>query len=194
MKIEFPTNKPLPDPIPLKIQFPSSDWTQARWFMEEVHAHDLQLKAYLRGSFPAIRDVDDVAQESYLRVWKAWAPQSIRSAKGFLFQIARHVATDVLRRDRASPVRGVTDLAALSVFDGRPDAAAWACSQEEIATLADAIDALPARCREVFILRKIHRVPQKEIASRLGISEQTVQVLVLRGMKRCETFFARRGR
>lgn len=154
----------------------------------------MQLKAYLRGSFPSIRDVDDIAQESYLRVWRARATQSIRSAKGFLFQIARHVATDVLRRDLVSPIKGVTDLAALSVFDGKPDAAEVACSREEIALLADAIDALPARCRQVFILRKIQRIPQKEIAGRLGISEQTVQVLVLRGMKRCEKFFACRGR
>jgi RNA polymerase sigma factor (sigma-70 family) len=172
---------------------PVADEANARWFAAEVHAHDQQLKAYLRGSFPSIRDVDDVAQESYLRVWKARATQSIRSAKGFLFQIARHVATDVLRRDFASPIKGVTDLAALTVFDDKPNSAEVACSQEEISLLADAIDALPARCREVFILRKIQRLPQKEIARLLGISEQTVQVLVLRGMKRCEKFFHHRG-
>ncbi len=165
----------------------------ARWFIDEVHAHDGQLKAYLRGTFPSIRDVDDVAQESYLRVWRIRATQSIRSAKGFLFQIARHVATDALRREQASPIQRGTDLAAVTVYDGRPDAAETAFAREEIALLAEAIDALPARCRQVFMLRKIERLPQKEIARRLGISEQTVQGLVLRGMKRCEKFFARRG-
>lgn len=174
-------------------QAPVVDETATRWFAEEVHAHDLQLKAYLRGSFPSIRDVDDIAQESYLRVWKARASQSIRSARGFLFQIARHVAADILRREIASPIKGATDFAALSVLDNQPDAADNACTMEEIALLADAIDALPARCREVFILRKIQRRPQKEIAALLGISEQTVQVQVLRGMKRCEKFLSRRG-
>jgi hypothetical protein len=43
------------------------------WFAEEVQPHDAQLKAYLRGAFPAVRDVEDVVQESYLRVWRARA-------------------------------------------------------------------------------------------------------------------------
>jgi RNA polymerase sigma factor (sigma-70 family) len=168
--------------------------SESRWFAEEVHAHDLQLKAYLRGSFPSIRDVDDVAQESYLRVWKARASQTIRSAKGFLFQIARHVATDILRRDCASPIKGATEFTTFAVLDGKPDAAEVACSREDIIFLADAIDALPPRCREIFILRKIQRMPQKEIAALLGISVQTVRVQVTRGMRRCEKFLARRGR
>jgi len=109
-----------------------------------------------------------------------------------LFHIARHVAVDLIRHDRASPIKGVTDLADLRVLDTSPDAAEVACTREEIALLADAIDALPARCREIFILRKIKRVPQKEIARHLGLSEQTVQVQVSRGMKRCEKFLARR--
>jgi RNA polymerase sigma factor (sigma-70 family) len=187
--VSGPTSTPVSGPSPCT----TSTAAHTRWFVDQVHAHDAQLKAYLRHSFPSIRDVDDVAQESYLRVWKAGATQSIRSAKGFLFQIARHITTDILRRDRASPIKDVTDFAFLSVFDGKPDAADVTCSREEIALLADAIDVLPARCREVFVLRKIRRLPQKEIARRLGISEQTVQVLVLRGMKRCEKFLSRRG-
>jgi hypothetical protein len=60
-----------------------------RWFSEEVHAHDSQLKAYLHGRFPSVRcEVDDVVQESYLRVWRIRASQPIHSAKAFLFSIA----------------------------------------------------------------------------------------------------------
>lgn len=164
-----------------------------QWFTEEVQPHDSQLKSYLRAAFPSVRDVEDIVQETYLRIWKTRATQSIRSAKGFLFHLARHVALDFVRHQRASPIKDVTDLAQLRAFDQGPDAAEAACSREEIALLADAIDTLPARCREIFILRKIHRVPQKEIARRLGLSEQTVQVQVSRGMKRCEEFFARHG-
>lgn len=164
-----------------------------RWFMDEVHRHDSQLKAYLHGSFPSVRDLDDVVQESYLRIWRARATQSIRSAKSYLFQVARHVVLDLIRHQRSSPIDTVTDLSDLRVLDSRPDAADAACSREEIVLLADAIDSLPARCREIFILRKIKQVPQKEIAFILGISVQTVQVQVLRGMKRCEKFLARRG-
>jgi RNA polymerase sigma-70 factor (ECF subfamily) len=170
---------------------PASDHT--RWFAEEVHPHEAQLKAYLRGSYPSVRDVDDVVQESFLRIWRARAGQSIASARGLLYQIARHVALDFIRHERMSPISSVTDLAGLHAYDERPDAAETACTREEIALLADAIDALPARCRDVFLLRKIKRIPQKEIARMLKISEQTVQVQVQRGMKRCEKFLTQRG-
>ena len=59
--------------------------------------------------------------------------------------------------------------------------------------LMDAIDALPQRCREIFILRKLQGVPQKEIALRLGLSVMTVQVQVARGAAKCAEYFRKRG-
>lgn len=75
---------------------------QNRWFAAEVHPYDSQLKSFLRGSFPGIRDVDDVVQESYLRMWNARTVQPIQSAKAFLFRIARNVALDLLGRAPAT--------------------------------------------------------------------------------------------
>lgn len=54
--------------------------------------------------------------------------------------------------------------------------------------LAEAMRSLPVRCREVLILRKIHGLAQKEIAQRLGISENTVESLVSRGLRRCASY------
>ena len=51
--------------------------------------HDDHLKAYLRTSFPTVRDVDDIVQESYLRIWRRQSIQPVRTAKAFLFTIAR---------------------------------------------------------------------------------------------------------
>ena len=154
------------------------------WFKDEVQPHDTSLRAYVRGRFPAVRDVDDVVQESYLRIWQARARHPIQSARAFLFRIARNLALDIVRHDRRSPIKVVTDLSHLFVIDDRPDAAAAASRQQEIALLVDAIDALPARCREIFILRKLRGVSQKDIAARLGLSEQTVQVQAARGLRR----------
>ncbi len=155
-----------------------------QWFKEEVQPHDASLKAWLRGRFPAVQDVDDVVQESYLRIWKARALHPIDSAKAFLFRVARNLALDTLRHERRSPITAVTDLDRLFVLDDKPDAAAQAARQQEIALLVEVIDELPPRCREIFILRKLQGVPQKDIAARLGLSEQTVQVQAARGLRR----------
>lgn len=163
------------------------------WFASEVQPHEPILRSYLHGTFPAVRDVDDLVQESFLRIWKSRATSPIRSAKAFLFQVARHLAVDLLRRNTISPIGGVTDLATLTVLDERPDAAEVAFCREELVLLAQAIQALPSRCGEIVVLRKIKCLPQKEIAKMLGISEQTVQVQVLRGVKRIEEFLRRHG-
>lgn len=173
-----------PPSVPAAIVEPPGE----RWFAEEVHSHDSALKAYVRGSFPSIRDVDDVVQESYLRIWRTRATRRIESAKGFLFTVARRVALDILRHERRSPFVAVTDLERLFVLDMKPDAAEAAATSQEIDLLVAAVNSLPARCREIFILRRLKGVSQKEIAFRLGLSEQTVQVQTARGLRKVETY------
>jgi RNA polymerase sigma-70 factor (ECF subfamily) len=165
----------------------------SRWFAEEVHPHENSLRAYLRGSFPAVRDVDDVVQESFLRAWRARAGQPVRSAKAFLFRIARNLALDLVRRDHASPVQRVRDLEAIAVLDHDCSPVQAAVVQEKLMMLADAIEALPPRCREVLILRKLQNLPQRAVAEQLGLTEKTVEAQLARGIARCEAYLRRRG-
>ncbi len=164
-----------------------------RWFTEEVHSHDASLRAYVRSSFPHLRDVDDVVQESYLRIWKVRATRTIHSAKGFLFTVARHVALDLVRHDRASPIDSVADLSALPAFEDGPGALERVDQQEKVRLLAKALALLPDRTREIVVLRKFQCLAQKEVADRLGLSEAAVEHHVSRGLKRCETHLRRFG-
>lgn len=168
------------------------DSEQTRWFVSEVHPHEGRLRSYLQGAFPGLRDVDDVVQESFLRIWRTATLQPIASAKAFLYTAARRLAIDRLRRNKRSPIVAVTDVERLSVPDGRADAAAATQRAEAVALLVEAVEALPSRCREIFILRRLQGVPQREIAARLGLSEQTVQVQAARGMRKCGEFVRRR--
>ena len=165
----------------------------ARWFAEQVHPHDSQLKAYLRSSFPAVRDVEDVVQESYLRIWRSRAVQPIHSAKAFLFTIARHVALNLLDRQRNSPVIFVGDLAVLPALEDKPCVVETVGKQEKLQLLVQALASLPPRCREITVLRKLKGVPQREVAEQLGIAEKTVEEQVARGVRRCEDYLRRRG-
>jgi len=165
---------------------------KARWFEDEVHAHDAVLKSYLRGSFPSI-DVEDIAQESYMRTWLAHMARPVRSAKAFLFTVARHLALNSIRREKRSPITAVPDLTVLDVADEGRGVAESAAIRDEIALLADAINTLPPRCREILILRKIQCLPQREVAARLGITENTVEEQFCRGICRIEAFFIRHG-
>lgn len=171
----------------------SPDTEQTRWFADEVQAHDRQLRAYLRGSYPAVRDVDDVVQESYLRMWKARLAHPILSTKSFLFQVARNLAIDVVRRKQAAPVDSVTDFDGLALLEDSADAASALGRQEKIDLLIAAMASLPDRTREIVFLRKFQSRPQKDVAAQFGISERTVEVHLAKGMKHCANFLLKRG-
>lgn len=164
-----------------------------RWFSKEVHVHEGPLRAYLRGSFPSVRDVDDVVQESFLRVWRAGAAQPIASARAFLFKVARHLAIDDLRRVRRRPENSLGDSAALDVCDDGPGVAEEASRQERIRLIGLAVAALPVRCREIIILHKLRGLSQREVAQRLGLAEKTVENQVALGLRHCERHLRRHG-
>jgi RNA polymerase sigma factor (sigma-70 family) len=166
---------------------------RARWFADEVHRHDGQLRAYLRGSYPAVRDVDDVVQESYLRMWKAKPAHPIASAKSFLFQVARNVAIDVLRRKESSATESVVDFDTLPVLEDSADIATALSRREKIDLLTEALAQLPDRTREVMFMRKFENRPQKDVAALLGVAERTVEARLAKGMKGCADYLSRRG-
>lgn len=172
---------------------PEQSADRARWFVEEVQPHETSLRSYLKGSFPTVRDTDDVVQESYLRVWRRQAVLPIKSAKAFLFTIARRLAIDWIRHEKISALDPVEDLASLAVYDHGNSAADAVSRAEIIALLIDAVDALPARCREVVILRKFKFLSARETALKLGIKEHTVEMQLVRGNARIREYLEARG-
>lgn len=172
-----------------------------RWFMDEVHRHESSLKNYVRHSFPSVRDVDDVIQESYLRVWKRQLSQPITeitgsvkaSVRGFLFQVARRLALNLIRHEQASPVDEEVDCEA--VVDHATDVSVREAlsAEQEYQLVLQAIDRLPARCREVVRLRKVQGKSPAETAHALGISEETVHVQTRRGLQRIQAFLRAQG-
>lgn len=165
----------------------------ARWFTTEVYAHDGQLKAYLRGQFPAERDIDDVVQESFVRLWKTRASTQVRSAKAFLFRIARNVALDRRRRSLNGVEIVASDEAVHNVADEAADVAALIRTREKEQLLADALATLPARAHEVVILCKMEGLSHAAAAARLGISKRTVDEHLRRGIKRLGQELRKRG-
>ena len=165
---------------------------QARWFSEHVQRHEPAIRAYLHGLVNS-SDVDDLVQETYIRLLRAHERGPIDHPRGLLFATARNAARDLFRRRTTANTIPITEFVASRVFDGAPHAAETASRQQETDLLATAIAELPPRCREILVLRKFENRSHREIAEKLGISVHTVEAQLTKALHRCEEFFARHG-
>ena len=76
----------------------------------------------------------------------------------------------------------MADLDALGLAADIPGPDRSAMARDELRRLQSAIDRLPPRCREAIVLCKIEGLSQREIASRMGVSEATVSEHIDKGM------------
>lgn len=169
----------------------TTDHTQ--WFTAEVQPHEPALRAYLRGRFPGLADVDDLIQETYARLLRAKVAGKLRDVRPYLFVTARNAALDLARHHRVAATDSIGNIEQLSVVEDRPNAAESVSYDQEVAILHEAIAALPPRCREVLILRRFHALSHERIASQLRISVNTVDAQLCLAVFRCRQFLLLRG-
>jgi RNA polymerase sigma-70 factor (ECF subfamily) len=166
-----------------------------RWFAEEVLIHEGPLVRFLRRSWPRRDEVDDILQDTYVRVYESAAKALPLAPKSFLFTTARHLMIDRVRRRRVvsiEAVGGLGELDHLNVLIDEHSSETRASARQELRHLAAAFDALPPRCRDVLWLRRVEDLPQKEVAEKLGIPAKAVEKALARAVQLLAmTVFAR---
>ena len=154
---------------------------RALWLGRHVLPHESQLRAWLRRRSLGGLEIDDVIQETYARLVAAESIAHIHDAKSYTFQIAGSVVIDHLRRMKVVPISSVPDLDYLEVVSDEPSPERQVIDRDELHRLAHMIAALPGKVRDVFTLRRVHGLSQREVAERLDLSESTVEKHMARG-------------
>lgn len=126
---------------------------------------------------------DEVAREAVHEVClqllrEGPRPGEVRVPLAFLRTLTQRRAIDVLRRERAwrQPlVQADGSLQELNAAGaaGQPEVRLLAAQQYRHLVLA--IEALPPRCRDAFVLCRIHGWSQQEAAQHLGMAVRTVE-------------------
>lgn len=132
------------------------------------------------------KDLEDVVQETFLRIHDLKDSQRIRNPEAFILQTARNLALDQLKRADTRLVEGhdnVESIAEARTEEGEDPVLREVSATRSFGDFCNAVYQLPEQCRRVFVLRKIYGFSQREIAGLLGISESSVEKHVARGLK-----------
>lgn len=137
------------------------------------------------GTYPAATEVaDDVAQEVCIAVLSALPRYQERGLpfEAFVYRIAARKVADAQRAHAAAPT--TTDHVASAVFDGAVDGPEDGVVRRDEASRAwSMLATLPARQREVLVLRVAVGLSAQETADALGTSAVAVRVTQLRALR-----------
>lgn len=143
--------------------------------MEGVLPLEPMLLRFLTRNWRNRDEISDLLQEVYIRVYEAAAREQPRAVKPFLFAIARNLMIDRLRQMNVVSFEAMADFEKLNVIDDEPSPERLTSAREELRQLQKALDALPPRCRQIVVWRKIDGLSQREVAQKLGVTEEVVE-------------------
>ena len=144
-----------------------------------IERYEKPLAAVLQRALGASPDVDDVFQETWIRVVRSahrYDPAQRFSA--WLFAIAWNLVKD--RWAKRVPVADV-DLALMASREPSPEERAVEADQAE--QLRELVARLPERLAQAILLRYFEELSEREVADRLGIPVGTVKSRIHNGLK-----------
>ncbi len=160
----------------------SGEEAVAGWLARYVLPYEATVRAKLRRAELEPHEIDDVIQEAYARLAGLEQYKRISNPAGYFLQVTRNILADQFRRSRVVRIDTFAELGFLNVTDSEPDPEHRLNAKQELQKLQDLVNELPDRCRQIFRMRKIEGLSQKEIGKSLGVTENTVETQVQRGL------------
>lgn len=139
------------------------------------------------------QDIDDIVQETCIRVWAASEKTDIVNPKSFMLKTAQNLAYNSLATAWHRRVELEEDVGEVAVEMLTPNLESEFESNAKFQDFCKAVGALPQQCQRTFVLSKVYGLSQQEIAAELGISESTVEKHVAKGYLQCRQAMQRMG-
>ena len=131
---------------------------------------------FLRQRLRSEEDAADVAQETYTRLVQSYQDElDPQTASALIFRIAINAANDVSRRRKTHHAVDHCSADLVPLRSGEPSQERHVHGQQQLELLYAAIEGLPPRCRQVFLLNRVDRMTYGQIASHCGISVSMVE-------------------
>lgn len=158
------------------------------WFDGFVEETKGPLAAYIGKIVSSPDDVQGVMQDAYLKVFIALRKHRSEghSPTALLYRAAHNLAISRLRHQKVIQ-HSITAVSIAEELRGERLSAEQSVSESQKRNeLMLIINALPPKCRNVFVLRWIHGMSQRAISERLGIAVSTVEKHLAKGLRFCK--------
>ena len=151
--------------------------------------HRTSIFRFIRGRLRNREKAEELTQDVFLKMIGLMERSEVKNHKAALFTIANNLLIDTFRGeqvrrkiisewdDESAEVAGTSNS-----MESRLD------NQRIVNWLCEAILALPERCQEAFILRKIDGLSYKEIAASMNLSVKTVEKHLARALLECKKY------
>jgi RNA polymerase sigma factor (sigma-70 family) len=144
------------------------------------------LKKFLSGFLPAQSDIEDVAQEAYLRAFMAEQRETIEQPKAFLFRVAKNLALTQLTKKSRQITDYIEEAGATVVIQTAAGSDEELEAQQCLDLYCEAVAKLPEKCRQVFLLRKVHGLTHQDIGERMALSVSSVEKYLRQAILACD--------
>lgn len=153
------------------------------WFCREVLPLERSLTHFIRRNFRVAADIVDVRQDVYARVLAGARKELPMNARAFVYTVARNHLITMAARAKIVSIELHAELDDVQPRQQMFEVEDHLDTRDKLRRAFQALDALPARCREVVRLRKVEGYSIREAAAHMGVSTDTVERQLTLGMR-----------
>lgn len=152
-----------------------------------IAIHGRRLTQYASRFLGNAAEGDDVAQDTFVRVWQtAGRYDPDRAAVStWIYRIATNLCIDRQRRGRVWKLFGKTDIGDLAdeIADDAPDAPTTVAARQQLVQVRRAISLLPDRQRQAILLAAVAGMDSRDIAAIMDANIGAVEQLLVRARR-----------
>lgn len=163
--------------------------------------HGPGLIRFLSRKMKSPEDAEDIAQNAFIRIQRVANSGELDNLKAYLYQTASNLAIDQLRREKLhhNYINQETTKH-LSQDETSSPSNADQCTpdrllsaQRQLKEIRLALDSLPVKCRQAFLLHRNKGLSYAEIAHEMCVSVSSVEKYILQSLKSCRKALKKSG-
>lgn len=167
--------------------------------LEELfQSHGPGLVRFLSRKMKSPEDAEDIAQNAFIRVQRVANSGELDNLKAYLYQTASNLAIDQLRREKLHNNYVNLETNKHLYSDESSPSMSDHCTPERLLTarrqlkeINKALDNLPVKCRQAFLLHRNKGLSYSEIAQEMCVSVSSVEKYILQSLKSCRKALAK---